>query len=87
MQKLDFNTDTFGSAQISEMEKFNKFDKAKVAEHYDSVAANYEGIYLMAGYPDPEKCAEYVEAYTKQAGMSKRDVEVLDLGCGTGLVG
>ena len=87
MQKLDFNTDTFGSAHVAEMEKFNKFDKEKVAQHYDNVATNYDGIYLRAGYPDPEKCADFVAAYTKQGGLSKGGVEVLDLGCGTGLVG
>jgi len=87
MQKLDFNTDTFDRGHVAEMEKFNKFPKERVAEHYDSVAANYDGIYLRAGYPDPEKCAEFVEAYTEHGGLSKGDVEVLDLGCGTGLVG
>ena len=54
MQKLDFTSESFDKAQVAEMEKFNKFDKDKVEQHYDSVAANYDGIYLRAGYPDPE---------------------------------
>lgn len=85
--KLDFNTDSFGSAQVAAMEAFNKFDKAKTQEHYDKVSTNYEAIYLRAGYPDPEKCADYVDLYTQTQDLGKGDVEILDLGCGTGLVG
>ena len=32
-----------------------------IAEHYDQLATNYEDIYLKVGFPDPMKCAEFVE--------------------------
>ena len=59
MQKLDF-TGELTTAHINEMEKFNKFEKAKVEEHYDKLSINYEDIYLRVGYPDPKKCQEMI---------------------------
>jgi len=59
--RLDWNTERLTRAHVAEMEKFNKFDQTKVSKHYDEVAANYEGIYLRAGYPDPKKVQEVVQ--------------------------
>jgi len=68
------------------MEKFAKYDKAKVESHFDEVAENYEGAYLRAGYPDPQYCADYVTNFAKNLGLSK-DAPIVDFACGTGLVG
>ena len=50
------------------MEKFNKYNKDRLVEHFDDCAINYEDIYLRAGYPDPQKCSQMVtelaEKYT-----------------------
>ena len=85
--KFDFNTETFGKNEIAEMEMYNKFEKEKLEEQFDRVAENYEAIHQRAGYPDPEKCAKLVDVITKREEMSPGDVEILDFGCGTGLVG
>ena len=85
--KLDFTTETFGKDEIAEMEIYNKFEKAKLQEQYNRVAANYEAIYQRAGYQDPEKCAKLVDEITQREEMSRGDVEILDFGCGTGFVG
>jgi len=47
---------------------------------------NYEGVYLRAGYPDPWKCAEFVDKLAHEMKLRK-DAEILDFACGTGLVG
>lgn len=47
------------------MELYNKYEKAKVEQHFDRVSVNYDAIYKKAGYPDPEKCAEFVDIFTK----------------------
>merc|ERR1712176_49369 len=84
--QLDFDTNHFSKDHIREFERFNKFDKAKCAEHYDNAALNYEGVYLRAGYPDPWKCAEFVDELSQEMGL-KKNAEILDFACGTGLVG
>ena len=40
------------------MEKYGKFAKENVVEHYDNLSENYDEVYKRAGYPDPDKCAE-----------------------------
>ena len=86
--KLDFDIDRlfFTGEHIREMEKFNKYDKRKIVEHFDDVAVNYEQIYLKAGYPDPKKCSDLVSEVTETCKLGK-DVQILDFACGTGLVG
>ena len=39
------------------------------------------------GYPDPERVAKMVYKLTKKYKQKPADVSVLDLGCGTGLIG
>ena len=68
------------------MEKFAKYDKGRAEEHFDDVADNYEGAYLRAGYPDPQKCAEYVTRLAEELGLPN-DTPIIDFACGTGLVG
>jgi len=36
------------------MEKFTKYNKADIAEHYDGLAPHYEAVYKRVGYPDPQ---------------------------------
>ena len=45
------------------MDRFSKFDESKLEEHYDEVALNYDGVYLRAGYPDPDKVAQMCAKY------------------------
>ena len=68
----------------AEMLKQSHFDQATIVEHYNDVSENYEKIYLTAGYHDPKKSAEL----TKEViGDNATTAVVLDMGCGTGLVG
>jgi predicted TPR repeat methyltransferase len=77
--KSESNTTKF---KDEELEIHGKFEQDKIKEQYDHLSKNYEEVYLEVGYPDPEKCAEFVESFE----ISKDD-EILDMGCGTGLVG
>mgnify|MGYP001214483749 CR=1 FL=1 len=83
--QLDFTT--IGADQIKEFEKHNKYDKADVEQHYDEVALNYEGVYLTAGYPDPKKVQDLVSNIATSQIIPKHRAQILDFGCGTGLVG
>lgn len=38
----------------------NKYDAHLTKAHFDFIAANYEGMYLRMGYPDPKFVAKYV---------------------------
>jgi len=38
----------------------SKYNKNYTKEHFDYLAANYEGMYLSMGYPDPKECAKHV---------------------------
>jgi len=39
------------------------------------------------GFHDPKKCQELTSECYQLVGKEKADVEILDMGCGTGLVG
>ena len=58
MEKLDF-TGELSSQCIKEMEMHSKFDQKNLEAHYDALALNYDGVYKMAGYPDPEYVAKH----------------------------
>lgn len=67
-----------------EMTKHGNFTQDKIAEHYDELSSHYEQIYLRAGWHDPLKCAELAK---ECVGDACESAVVLDMGCGTGLVG
>ena len=60
------------------------FKQDHIADHYNELSSHYEEVYLTAGYHDPLRCAEL----TKEVfGESAPTASILDMGCGTGLVG
>ena len=65
-----------------ELENYHGFSQDTIKEHYDTLSNNYDSVLTQVGYPDPEKCAEFVESLE----VSK-EAEIFDMGCGTGLVG
>jgi len=67
-----------------EMEKHGNFSQENIAEHYNELSSHYEEIYLRAGWHDPLKCAELAKTCM---GDTAESAVVLDMGCGTGLVG
>jgi predicted TPR repeat methyltransferase len=69
----------------AEMEKHGAFQQDTIAELYDGLSSHYEEIYLRAGWHDPLKCAELAKVCVGDEGAAVG--EVLDMGCGTGLVG
>ena len=69
------------------MEKHTIYKKEKVADHFDELAANYDSVQKVAGYPDPDEITEVVCQLHSEQGTKKSDVEIIDFGCGTGLVG
>ena len=67
-----------------EMSKHGKFNQETIAELYNDLSSNYEQIYLRAGWHDPLKCAELAKLCFEDHAS---EATVLDMGCGTGLVG
>ena len=65
MERLDWNVENFTTAHVQEMEKYAKFEKKQVEEHYDALAANYEDLFLRVGYADPKKCQEVVSEFAE----------------------
>jgi len=65
----------------------NKYKKDNAAIHYDYLASNYEGMYLRMGYPDPNYVAKYVNQFCLKNKWEPCEKKVLDLACGTGLIG
>jgi predicted TPR repeat methyltransferase len=64
-----------------EYEIHGGFSQETISNKYDELSRNYEDVYNSVGWPDPVQCAEQTIAngYTEAS-------EVLDMGCGTGLV-
>lgn len=67
--------------QKSEMEKHTQYSKETMESHFDSLASNYDSIMQCVGNPEPE----FITNYAKLLHPSKR-AEIIDFGCGTGLV-
>ena len=72
---------------IREMEKHTTYKKENVREHFDQLAPNYDAVQQAAGYPDPDQIADVVDQLQADIGGKKSYVEIIDFGCGTGLVG
>ena len=72
---------------IREMEKHTTYKKQNTENHFDEIAANYDAVQKVAGYPDPEEIKELVCQLHNEKGGKKDYVEIIDFGCGTGLVG
>ena len=66
------------------MQKHGNFSQDNIADHYNELSSHYEEIYLRAGWHDPLKCAELAKTCVGDAAEA---AVVLDMGCGTGLVG
>ena len=65
----------------AEYEIHGGFDQGTISTKYDELSRNYEEVYNSVGWPDPVQWAEQAIEY----GFTK-EKEVLDMGCGTGLV-
>ena len=85
MSKLDFTAKDLAEEQRKEMEKHQNFSQTNMAAHYDELCCNYDDIYLKVGFPDPKKCADFVNELNVSTNIA--DATIFDMGCGTGLVG
>jgi predicted TPR repeat methyltransferase len=63
-------------------ESHTGFTQDQISKQYDDLCGNYEEVYNGVGWPDPDNCAQQIV----DNGFTE-DKEVLDMGCGTGLVG
>ena len=68
-----------------EMAKHGNFSQENITEHYNELSENYEQIYLRAGWHDPAKCAALAQLCVGDEFAPS--AVVMDMGCGTGLVG
>ena len=84
---LDFSPVNIDTECVKEMEKHNKYQQDQAVAHFDDVAEHYEAAYLRAGYPDPKKVQEYVSKIASKHVIQKHLAQILDFGCGTGLIG
>lgn len=84
---LDWSVETLTDKHKLLLQSCNKYKKEHAVTHYDFLAANYEGMYLKCGYPDPKYVANYVAKFAEKSKQKPSDVKILDLACGTGLVG
>ena len=69
------------------MEKHTKYDKGQEESHFDSISANYDAIQQVVGYPDPQLIAQMTKKIAADKMVARTEVDVIDFGCGTGLVG
>jgi predicted TPR repeat methyltransferase len=69
------------------MDSVKTFTKETIKEDYDNLSSNYEGMFLRAGFHDPQQCAILTNEIWETQGKKKEELTILDMGCGTGLVG
>lgn len=86
-EKLDWSVAHLTTPHKDLYTACNKYKKDNAQIHWDYLASNYEGMYLRMGYPDPKYVAKFVDKYTQKNKWDVANVKVLDLACGTGLVG
>ena len=70
------------SVSEEDLNKYHGFSQETIKYHYNELASKYDDVLLTVGYPDPEQCAEMCAKY-----ILNFDAPILDMGCGTGLVG
>ena len=69
-----------------EMKK-QDYHREIIDKQYDELAPNYEELYLRAGWNDPSECAKLVHQTNQNKKVPLEKAEILDMGCGSGLVG
>ena len=69
-----------------EMKKHD-YHREIIDKQYDELAPNYEELYLRAGWNDPSECAKLVHQTNQNKKVPLEKAEILDMGCGSGLVG
>ena len=85
--ELDWNVPVLTHEHIKEVEKCNGFESSQAEMHYDHLSPVWEQIYTRLGYPDPEKVANMVAKHARARGHNPETCRILDLGCGTGMIG
>ena len=68
-----------------ELLQIHSFSQASIVDHYNEICEKYEFIYKNAGWYDYIKCKELAESLVSED--KRATYAVLDMGCGTGLVG
>ena len=61
--------------------KFDNLITDSVKDLWDQHSEIYEKVYLTVEWPDPKMCADRFDMFN-----IPKDAEILDMGCGTGLV-
>ena len=67
---------------LEEVRKHAIFDQDIIGEQYDDLAEKYDGLMEVFGLADPDVVAD--AAVSLGVGL---DIDILDIGCGTGLPG
>lgn len=86
-ERLDWDVPVMTDKHKKMFQNCNKYKKENAQIHFDYLASNIEGMYLRMGYPDPKYIANYCAKFAKQSKRDPATARVLDLACGTGLVG
>lgn len=86
-ERLDWNVHPLNEKHKKMYGACSKYKKDNAQLHFDYLASNYEGMYLRMGYPDPKYVATYVAKFAEKNKQDPAKVKVLDMACGTGLVG
>ena len=86
-ERLDWTVPQLTDKHKKMYDACNKYRKENTQLHYDYLASNLEGMYLRMGYPDPKYIANYCAKFAEKNKQDPAKVKVLDMACGTGLVG
>lgn len=72
---------------IAQIERHTKYDAGKEEAHFDDISTNYDAIQQVVGYPDPTLISEMARKIAAEKMIARSEAELVDFGCGTGLVG
>jgi 2-polyprenyl-3-methyl-5-hydroxy-6-metoxy-1,4-benzoquinol methylase len=86
-EKLDWNQPHLNDQHKKLYDACNSYKRDKAQIHFDYLASNYEGMYMRMGYPDPKYVANFVQKFAEKNKKKPSEVKILDMACGTGLVG